>query len=64
MAVTGPSGASTSWISLSGLTVSWATQLFANVGSYTVAIKGSLPTSFIIVSFTLDVKANCTTSID
>jgi hypothetical protein len=64
MAVTGPSGGSTIWISLNGLTVSWATQLFANVGLYTVSIKGSLPTSSNAVSFELDVKANCTTSID
>jgi hypothetical protein len=66
--VTAPSGVTdTSWITLSTQTISWATSLFANVGTYTINITATLPNPSAtsnFVTFTLNVGATCATGHD
>jgi hypothetical protein len=65
IAVTPPSGVTdTKWITLSGRTVTWQTDLAANVGVYTIEIIAALPTTSSSVAFTLNVVPTCATGQD
>ena len=65
IAVTPPLGVTnTKWITLSGRTVTWQTDLFANIGVYTIEIVATLPKAYNSVAFTLNVVATCATGQD
>lgn len=62
-----PGVTDTTWITISGRTITWQTIAFANVGAYTFQITGSLPTTPVTslsVQFTLNVIGTCLFSND